>query len=61
MTNDLQRQDQRRILVSPPGGHTGAQEGDDEMSDVQREVPRYLNAVGPRVRAGTVSLAAIGR
>ena len=61
MTNDLQRQDQGAYYSAPPRGHTGAQEGDDEMSDIQREVPRYLNAVDPRVRTGTVPLAAVGR
>jgi len=33
---------------------------DDEMSDVQRST-RYLNAVDPQVRSGTVPVAALGR
>ena len=35
--------------------------GDDEMSDVQREVRRYLNVVDPRARAGTVPQVTLGR
>jgi hypothetical protein len=35
--------------------------GDGEMSDVQREVHRYLNVVDPQARPGTVPLADLGR